>query len=368
LRRARGFSLVEVLVAMAIGAFGIAVAAVMARTAVKQSGRGKQASQMSDHTRLIVRQLRADLDVAGMGSTGAVAADCTNPMWGGICAATPGSGFNAIPAVRGTNNLNGTVGGITIRGGSDAIQIIVPDPSTRVTTTQSAPAGSGVIFIPPIGCPVIFISDHSAPNGGGRTQLMLIDNPGSTNPTSRFRLQFAVYEGSDVLCARLSTYWVDEDGWLYRSDAVVDRGPDATLGGISFPEPSSEGRLAPGIEDLQIAYRFSSELTANRGAAPLDRWAFDDEPGGTDVEAALALQGAAGWFEARQVRMSLLSRSLRAVVEPGVVINEPPLEDRADPIELEQGYSRRVTRTSAVLRTLRYFDMTSPSGLRAEPY
>lgn len=365
---AAGFTLVEMLVAVTIGAFGIAAAAAVARTAVQQSGRGRQVNMLHSTSRLVIRQLRADLDVAGLGSTGAVAADCSGATWGAICGPTPGAGFSAIPAIRGANNVAGSVGGINVRAGSDALQLIVPDPSTRATTTRPAATNSSIVYVPPMPCRMLYVSDHSAPNGAGRTQVIVMGARNVRNPSSAERLQFPVFEGSDVMCARLTTYWVDEDGWLYRSDAIPGTGPAGTLGVLSVPTTAPANRVAPGVEDLQIAYRFSSELTGNRLAPPPDRWAYDDDPGGTAVEAAIAASPAAAWFEVRQVRISMLTRSLRAVGEPGAILAEAALEDRPDDIDLRQGYARSVIRSSAVIRTLRYYDMSSPGGLNAEPY
>lgn len=136
-----------------------------------------------------------------------------------------GAGFSAIPVVAGANGIAGTaVGGETTLAGSDAIQIVVTDPKTSVRTLGFNPSGQDVIglspFEPALDCPsnMIYVVDHSSPTGQGRSQILFVDAfvAGAVNTSGN--LQFTLAAGSEVMCARVSVYWVDDAGWLHRSD------------------------------------------------------------------------------------------------------------------------------------------------------
>jgi len=373
----RGFTLLEVLVAAAIGAFGIAVAAAMVQTAVRQSGRGTQVQQLGQTVRLVGQQLRADLELAGLGSTGAIAADCSNQLWQQVCLGTPGAGFSAIPAVRGANAVPTTpVGGSRVLAGSDALMLVVPDPTTLARTTAAAARGTGRFSFatdnpfPPCPSRIAYVTDHSAPNGAGRAHVVEIGGLGGVTETSADTLQFTISEGADVMCARISTYWVDDEGWLRRSDAAAGV-VVVPVGDVTIPDyPAGTDRIVPGAVDFQVAYKFSSEAVG-RTATLDDRWAFDGTvaPIEGTLRTAPAAQRLAAWFEVRQARFNVHLRSLRAVDEAGVAIADAnPIEDRAPRRAVPRGYGQQVVRTSALITNLRYFDMNAPEGLAAEPY
>lgn len=71
-RRARGFTLVEMIVAVLIGSVGVVLAAKVAQVILRQSSKGQQSTDFHTRARLVTRQFRADLRAAGVGSTGAV--------------------------------------------------------------------------------------------------------------------------------------------------------------------------------------------------------------------------------------------------------------------------------------------------------
>jgi prepilin-type N-terminal cleavage/methylation domain-containing protein len=369
----RGFSMIELLIAATIGAVGVAIAASVVRSAVRQSGQGTQRTQMHDTAQVLSRQLRADFALAGYASTGAIAADCTNPLWAGLCGPTPQAGFSAVAAVSGANNLVGAaVGALAIADGTDVVQLVVPDPSTARTVDQTSPAGRGPLLFRGIPCAIAYIADHSAPNGVGRTQLIQLE-PGAANPLSPDNRMFPVLAGAEVMCARVSTYWVDGEGWLRRSDLTPGVAPIVVVPGVTIsPAADDADRIAAGVLDFQITYGVSSELTGNRAAGPADRWAWDGEPGGDAVDAALGRADPnarrAAWFEVRQARVELLMRTLRAVDDPGAPIAEAGRLDRGGTIDVPQAYGRQLVRSHAILTNLRMFDRNAPTGLAAEPY
>ncbi len=373
----RGFSMIELLIAMAIGAFGIAIAARMVRTAVRSTGRGNQQTEMQSNARLLGAQFRADLELAGLGSTGAIAVSDNPPWTPGWAQQTSGAGFRAIPAVHGGNAISGDFGGSTVLDQSDAIQLVVPDPATLVNTERNSPQGGQQLFAPPRApmCNLVYISDHSAPNGAGRTQLALVDVAASTGSQIQLQdqLQFPVAENSDVMCARISTYWVSADKWLHRTDFRPGVAI-APIGGSSLrtSPPTNDDLILYGVEDLQVAYRFSSEI-AGRGAGVDDRWAFDRENPSGAMDITANATGIGPWFEVRQVRWTLLMRTARAVDDRSAANNTVRettdlLEDRTAPLPIDRAYARHYLRTSALLVNLRFFDQNAPRGLAAEPY
>lgn len=385
-----GFTLVEMLVALSIGAFGIAVAASVVRATVRQSGRGSQISQLNSARRILSQQLRTDIELAGYGSTGAIGCNPTSPAFQLICLEVPpaGSAKFAIPAVRGANNLVSLqVGtGPSMLAGSDAVQLVVPDPATTQRSLAVAGGGTPVQVALPMNCPIVLVSDHSSPSGHGRTQLLRNLTPGGLSVTTGVPLVFDIAAGSDVMCARVSTYWVDTAGWLHRSDLGLAGAVAFGATDLTAVEPSDAERIAPGVVDMQIAYRMTSETPGiGRGAQGNQRWAFNgpDDPNDPPLLAGAAedalgelvtpdpLQRARNWFEVRQVRVSLLVRTLRPIEARGDNLTDAAthkLEDRAAAINIPRGYARQVIRATAMVTNLRYFDMNAPQGLAAAPY
>src|SRR5688572_4882104 len=119
----RGFSLIELMFAIAIGALLVGVAASLARWGSSQSGRGEEANQLSQRARLLRGQLRADLEAAGIGSTGAIAIPNT-AFWDNYNIGSANL-YRAMPVIRGANNV--TTDG-NVLANTDIIQVVVADP------------------------------------------------------------------------------------------------------------------------------------------------------------------------------------------------------------------------------------------------
>lgn len=389
----RGFSLLELMFATAIGGLLVGVAANLARWGARQSGRGDEANSLSQRARLLRNQLRADLEVAGFGSTGAITYPAGDAWWTPLGVGLTAGRHEAMPSVRGANNITGDP---RVVPGSDAIQIVVPDPSSRQQTNAVSTGNLLQILtamdqrVPAsLSCPVVngeillYVTDHSAPNGAGRAHLMKVAPSAAPAPLMPpgATLRFDIAPGSDVMCARISTYWLDNQApnqsWLHRTDLI----PDSVLApfagtNIFVTAPAVRGAdlVSPGVVDLQIAYGFSSEFPGGlvpRTAPEAARWAFDGVVGAVDTAPQILAFGAdPGWFEARQVRVSMLLRTLRRVDESSFAIQPLPLEDR-DPATapaIEVNYGRMAMTTSTVLTNLRYFDFSGSAGLVAEPY
>jgi len=377
-RGRRGFTLIEMMVAVLVGSAGVVLAAKVAQVVITQSAKGRQSTDFHSRTRLVGRQLRADIRSTGIGSTGAVAVDNNIAVWTQMSVLTT-AGFSAIPVVAGANNLGGVnIGGATTFGGSDAVQLLVTNPDTAVRTIGFSAANQDILNLDPndraINCPsgLIYISDHSAPTGGGRTQLLFVDGYPPNGIDTTGVLQFTVAPGSDVMCARLSVYWTDTQGWMHRSDLSGAAAPIINLGGPVWVDPSNVGpdSLAPGVLDLQVAYRVSAEVYTQNGQVrpvnqPARTWAFEGVAGNADP-----LMAGTMWFEVRMVRVNLLARTLRRVDAKVQARNVPRREDAAGlgPIVLNRSLGAEWATATETLTNLRYFDYTAPSGAVAEPY
>jgi hypothetical protein len=385
--------MVELMIALAIVAFAIVAAAKISSSAVRSSRRGTETVDIGQHARLISRQLRVDLRLAGEGSTGAIGVDSTT-FWNNFSGTFSSGGYNMMPAVTGANNITA---GTSIASGAvvtpnwvtDAIQLVVPDPATRVQIVDPYRAGMGAPSLNlaplqtfPTTCPggLVYIVDHGAANGAGKTQLAIHGGACTGCVKINDTTIFNIAPGAEVMCARISTYFVGVPAagnttvpWLLRSDIDPATTPVAVSGAAGTVNVSGSGGPgawmdAPGVYDLQIAYAFSSELSGMaRGVTPTSpagRWAY--APGGT----ADPNSTSSGWFEVREIRFDMLVASVRAITDiNGVTTTLPEMaaEDGAQiPMPPEQGRFRLSAGES--LMTLRLFDKALPQGVPATPY
>jgi prepilin-type N-terminal cleavage/methylation domain-containing protein len=398
----RGFSLLEVMIALAISAFGIVAAAQFARSATRQTRFENEVNQLSSEARVLATQLREDLRVTGLGSTGAIGVDPASAPWTQIAisnaglstALTTGSPFPSIPAVSGADNAplvgSGTWASVP---NTDMLMLVVPDPSTLVQTQDLSPRGSNALAtLNRMTCPnsMVYVTDHSAANSAGRTQIANNVNGAGIGPTTlNDLLQFDVAAFSDVMCARVSLYWVGIDTsqpapqtpWLLRSDLSSSAGPYTNVvggsggggPGVLLDQSSPPQAIAPGVWDFEVAYRLSPAAPDNSipslriGAPnPLQQWVFDAAGLGP---ANLSL--GPDWFEVRQVRFSMYVgtlRTLRDTRSNATTISEPGLENRVPNVAIPIGAGRYQLTTAEVLTNLRFFDKNVPSGILAEPY
>lgn len=365
-RSSLGFSLIELMFAIALGALMVAVAASLAKWGSSASGRGDEQNQLSQRARLLRTQIRADIEAAGIGSTGAIAIP-NSPFWDQYRIITPVGGRRAMPVVRGENNIS--VAGV-VAPNTDVIQIVVVDPtggSRRITNDVSGPGRPGneaILWIDnlPTDCRMLYIVDHSAANGAGRSHLALTNAPaGPVNPASGLALveplEFPIPAGADVMCARITTYWMNPTFQLMRNDALPG-GAVTAIGSLFTVGPNEV--VTPGALDFQIAYSLSSEALP-RNTPPAARWAY----GGGSGTAVGSLDQ---WFEVRIVRLNLMLRSLRKVQDTNFLIGLDLLEDEPAAKTVEQTYGRQLLQTSVVLTNQKFFDYSAPAGQEAEPY
>lgn len=359
-RQKSGFSLIELMFAVAIGAILVAVAASLARWGSQQSGRGDEQNQLSQRARLLRSQLRADIEAAGIGSTGAIAVPAT--AFYARYSTLTANGRTAMPVVLGENNVISA----NVMPNTDIIQVVVTDPTLRRTVIDpSGPPNPTQLFLDAaLTCKnyLVYIVDHSAANGAGRSHLARID-PVTSALLGAETLQFAIAPGADVMCARISVYWIDQNRNLNRADLDPDPAAPWTSLGATLGYTGTPELVTPAAVDLQIAYSLSSEASAlTRGSAPASRWAYA-------AGSATVIAPATDWFEVRLVRINLLLRSLRMVQETSFAVSEGPIEDEPGPgARIPITYGRQLLQTTVVLTNQKYFDYTAPAGQSAEPY
>lgn len=387
MNRRRGFTLIEAMVAVVIGAITVVVASQVARMLVRQAASGRQTTDFAVRARVIGRQLRSDLRLAGLGSTGAVTADATNAPWATLMnVTTPFGGYRAMPAVAGANSAAGPV---PVLPGSDAIMMIVPNPARIAQSGPISTQGGTVINMGPLanlavfnGCQFLYIVDHSTPTGQGRAQIANFAGvAGTVLNIAPDALQFSVQPGSDVMCARISTYWVsDDDGdglgdWLHRSDLQPNSAP-VNIGTANQPvflnpgvSAGNRDAVAPGVLDMQIAYAFSSELFGGAfPPTPAGSWAFGNPPGAATGLVTGAPDGRP-WFEVRMVRLNILAKKMRALdtrSHTEALFRREDLSTSTLP-PLNAAILPDWITTTEALTNLRYFDLGAPVGVPAEP-
>lgn len=382
MRRRLGFTLLEVMVAALVGGISILVAAKVAQVVIQQSAKSRERTDFHERARAVTRQLRADLRTAGYGSTGSIAYDNSLPGIlgaGNIGYITP-NGYLAMAAVNGVSNTGPIgVGGLTSQAGADMLMLVVPDPSTAVRTTDHARAPGSITTtetgpIGPCGAPgsLIYILDHSTPTGVGRAQLSYVVNWAGVGLTVLGSFQFTAAPGSRVMCARISTYWLENDGSLHRTD-ITNQGTGVTnVGGSAVyvgNNASFNDSASPGIIDFQVAYGMSAEWRLRTGGGgpgvldPLGRYALDD--------GASAMTAPIDWADVRTVRFNILSRTLRKVGNEGTgtAPTFTAREDGAIPAPpLTRAHQVEWITSSEVLMSLRLFDEITVSGTDPDPY
>ena len=175
------------------------------------------------------------------------------------------------------------------------------------------------------------------------------------------------------MCARVSTYWVDNLGWIHRSDLT---GAAVVPIHISFPvyvdgSRADDDVIAPGVLDLQVAYRLSAEIyrAAGQPVPPpgAGEWAFESSAPGTANNFMIGAVNAANWFEVRMARANLLVRTLRKIRHKGAM-RAPGAREDGPAIQVLRETSSDWITTSETVTNLRYFDFGAPAGAPAEPY
>ncbi|MBI2374653.1 MAG: prepilin-type N-terminal cleavage/methylation domain-containing protein [Deltaproteobacteria bacterium] len=343
----RGFTLIELMIALAIGSFGLAAAANVVQWATRKSGQGQEKTEETSRARIVAQQLRQDLALAGYGSSGIIsmaAARCT----GNMCV-TSFAGGRGAPAIRGFDNVGASVSfyATQVKPHTDMIQVVVPNPATAVPTDADTVGGAAGTLANADTTHVnynllrtcitrtqtVYIVDHGGANGASKafvgqasanaTDVTVTDALTVANSTMGTVPSFNFPTGALVMCGRISMYYVDINDMLHRVDwvptAAVAAGGDLSdansMGIFMTPSPGLQDVVAAGVEDLQLAYGMSSFATPN--PAPGANFAF----GASTVDGIAAassplvngITSNRNWFEVRAIRFTLVMRGLRSV-------------------------------------------------------
>lgn len=374
----RGFTLLEAMVAVAISSATVVMAAKIAAVVIRQNNVGEQKTDLSLRSRILSEQLRADIRLAGLGSSGAIGVDPGAAVLGPMAiAATPSGGFPAIPAIAGANNV--PPGAFAqIEPDSDALQLVVPNPITLIRTNARARRMSNTLTFDdtgPLGanCGMVYIHDHTNPNGSGRTQIAWVTNLGGTDLTIEGNLMFTAAPETEVMCARISTYWVDVNDWLHRTD-LANPGNGVQLGTSRVfinDAPTQPDLMAPGVEGMQVAYKLSAEAfrlastPQTPPTAPEAQWAFSGAPG--DASGLMGPTNDHLWFEVRIVRVNLFLRHQKSVRSSPTTVEREGMED-TDDVEVLRSAGGDWMTTSEAVTNLRIFDSATAAEVPAEPY
>ncbi|MBI4818527.1 MAG: prepilin-type N-terminal cleavage/methylation domain-containing protein [Deltaproteobacteria bacterium] len=415
-RAARGFTLIELMIALAIGSFGLAAAANVVHWATRKSGQGEQKTDVTSRARIISQQLRQDAQLAGYGSSGAIANRCGVGAWAGgqmasLCV-TSVQGHNAVPAVRGFDNVpvGTTFGGNTVKVGTDILELVVPNPATAVPTIADMAGGVGgqtlsldngalahPNYLSLLAClnatGMIYIVDNGGANGVGRAYLgratpTLLTSAGTVvmNGTDTLATNlgsFNIPRGSTVMCGRVSVYWVDLNDVFHRTDlrtagfgASVYR-DDGNSVGVVWTAPASFGAdvIASGVEDFQVAYGVSAFVNTVTPGAASATGNFNFGGVNLNPTAGNALANDRNWFEIRTIRFSILMRGLRAVEEvksaaasymsAGMV--QPLMENQPTAHRVPIQFQPTLVNGASDLPNLRYYDDLAEEFLAPEP-
>lgn len=376
-RSGRGFTLLEVMVAIGVASITVMLATQAATMVIRSNFNREQATDKSMRTRTLLEQMQADVQLAGMGSTGAIGVDPADPTFTQMVLVNSAGGVPSIPAIAGSNSLRppGPAYGTPVTA-SDAVQMVVPNPRTTTPTTQRAPAGTATLeFVDSgelAGCPLVYINDHSEPNGVGRTQLAFTTGRTPTTVSIRGSLLFTVNPGSDVSCARISTYWVAQGGVLFRSDAAANGAMLQLLPGpvtVPNPAPVTEAVAATGVMNMQIAYLMSSEAFRTYGRpVPLPDMRTMFANAGSGLE-PFAVSNPEIWFEVRGVRFNLLVSNQKAEMgRDTTTLANPGMREDGDPGNQVIARKGEWTTFAESATSLRFFDQATTTGVQAEPY
>ena len=296
-----GFTLIELMVGMAVGVIVVAAAFTILTTTSKSLRANEQTVDTQQNLRMAMEWLSRDLKLAGFGNPGVPVGNCTNAI---------------IPA---DQNATG------VDSGPDSVQVLVPATRTSgsnrwTLSVATTTAGVTQITLQP-GAVADMVSSGLVANqsyislGGSATALVTgLSATASTINVSIpaplwFQLENQVYL---LQCIRYQVVFPPDPTNLCGGNApCLTRGVAGVVAG-----PTAEAPIAEGIEDLQLAYACDGCVTAINGGVP-DR-IIDDQNGSNSFDQADFLSNAP-WTAApltpdkiKLVQVALVARQSRA--------------------------------------------------------
>jgi len=301
----KGFTMIELLVAMAISAMAMAAIYTAYNIQQKTFRQQNMISQMQQNARAAMFMLTRDVRMAGFG------------LASGQISYYDGSDTVTINAVTGTNS------------NPDSINIIYADSSCTTFITSAMPTPSSELNVDDTSCfavdDLIVVSDGTNADIIQITTVQPVAKKIQHNPSSPVNSPSGMSNayGAGALMYKLK--WISYD--IGSSDSAHPRlrvDTDGPLGGSSF-QPFAEN-----IEDLQIVYIFEDEDELNM---------YDD---GTDADDTNDAD------DIRSVRVSVLART--DTIDINFSGNRPALEDHG--AGSADKYRRRLLTSTIKIRNL----------------
>jgi type IV pilus assembly protein PilW len=261
-----GVSLVELMVAMAIGIFLLGAVGIIYVNTTTTSRASTLESQMNEDASLALEILQQQIRLAGYSTTGATG----SRNFSGVAVRGCDGGFGAAGA-----NNGGTVAFSTLAcdGGTGADSLAVRYEATALNSQTANDAGA---VLRPDNCSHNGITPWVAGAAeGSNVSISLADN----------------------------RYYVANDAANNNVPSLFCRGRDGSAGG-GF---SAATALIPNIEDMQIRYGITNAMGAVGSKVPNQVTAYVDA-GDTTLGAP-----AANWARVMAIRICLLARSANPV-------------------------------------------------------
>jgi len=263
-----GFTLIELMVGMAVGVIVVAAAFTILTTSNKSLSANEQTVDMQQNLRVAMELLTRDLKLAGFGNPGVAVGNCSYPI---------------VPS---DQNATG------VDSGPDSVQVLVPATrstgSNRWTLSAATPAGVAQITLQ-AGAVADMVSSGLVVNqsyisiGGSATALVTGFSPSA----------------GTINVSIPAPVWFQQEDPVYllqciRYQVVPPPDPTNVCGGYApcltrgvagvVTGPNAEAPIAEGIEDLQLAYACDGCVTAINSGIP-DR-IIDDQNGSNSFDQA----------------------------------------------------------------------------------
>ncbi len=341
----RGFTLVELMFALAIGLFVVAALYNLFTNQVRQFVYQDLQMEMHQNTRLATDMMSRTARLAGYGTNGS-----TSGVFG-----AGGNPANSLPSIISSNNLG--------PNGSDAITIVSMDPSLVVNTAANFPPSctSTMLTVDPLVLnnaarvaqyhegELLMCYDYAS-IGGFRSFLWPMNADANASAGELYVESGTTFADYDIACpmaenlplvmtcsrAEVVTFYVDADD----TDGIGAGSADhpVLMMDLDFESPDADDvPLVDNVEDIQFAYCLASATGTTDCADPgawVDTIATDEAS------------------EVYMIRISLVVRSSRTDPSRLHAGQRPALEDNPASTATDN-YFRQVLSTEVAVRNMR---------------
>src|SRR5574341_332211 len=264
-----GFTLIELMVGMAVGVIVVAAAFTILTTTSKSLRANEQTVDTQQNLRMAMELLSRDLKLAGFGNPGVPVGNCNNPI---------------VPGDQTATGLD---------SGPDSVQVLVPTTRTSGSNrwtllVPTTTAGVAQITLQP-GAVADMVSSGLVANqsyislGGSATAQVTGLNATASTINVSIPAPLWFQQGDQIYllqCIRYQVVLPPEPTTLCGGNApCLTRGVAGVVAG-----PNAEAPIAEGIEDLQLAYACDGCVMAINSGIP-DR-VIDDQNGSNSFDQA----------------------------------------------------------------------------------